>query len=83
MTPKKHAATVLAQTIGWCAIDVREYQYQPSRYSSPAVFAIGDTYLAVHSTKPSHDLGGEWHEHDDQFFTSGTQRRVWISTGGE
>jgi len=75
---KRQAATVVAETIGWDVSEVREYQYQPSRLSSPAVFAIGDRYFAVHPTKPRHDLGGEWREHDDQFFTRGTERKVWV-----
>jgi hypothetical protein len=76
---KRQAATVVALTIGWDAAEVRECQYQPSRLSSPSVFAIGGRYFAVHATKPLHDLGGEWREHDDQFFTRGTQRKVWVS----
>ena len=79
MTTKKHAATVVAETIGWDVAEVRECQYKPSRLSSPSVFAIGDRYFAVHPTKPLHDVGGEWREHDDQFFTRGTQRKVWVS----
>ena len=81
MTQRKQAATVVAETIGWDVADVRECQYQPSRYSSPSVFAIGDRYFAVHSAKPRHDLGGEWREHDDQFFAKGTQRKVWVAEG--
>jgi len=73
----KRANTVIAETLGWDIKDVIECRYQ--KYSSPAVYSIGDRYFAAHPSKPKHkDVGGEWREHDDQFGARGTKNKVWV-----
>jgi hypothetical protein len=73
----KRATTIIAETLGWDVKEVSEYRYQ--RYTNPAVYSIGDFYLAVHPTKPKHnDVGGEWREHTDQFGARDTMTTIWI-----
>ncbi len=73
----KRANEVIAETLGWDIKDVSECRYQ--KYSSPAVYSIGDRYFAAHPSKPKHvDVGGEWREHSDQFGARGTNQKVWV-----
>jgi hypothetical protein len=74
---KKRADQILAETLGWDWKEVQETRYQ--KYTRPAVYAIGDRYFAVHTSKPQHsDVGGQWCEHTDQFGARGTDRKVWV-----
>lgn len=73
----KRADMVIGETIGWDYKEVQEYRYQ--RYANPAVYAIGERYFAVHSSKPRHrDVGGEWREYEDQFGARNTNRKIWV-----
>ncbi len=73
----KRANVVIAETIGWDVKEVTECRYQ--KYTSPAVYSIGDFYMAAHPTKPKHDdVGREWVEYKDQFGARGTSMKVWV-----
>jgi len=72
----KRAATAIAETLGMDSADMPEYRYQ--KYTAPAVYAIGDWYLAAHPTRPRHPVGGDWVPHPDQFGARGTNMRIWL-----
>jgi hypothetical protein len=78
----KQAHTIIAETLGWDSRELLEYRYQ--RYASPAVYAIGDRYYAVHRSKPKHEVGGEWRANVDQWAAmrsanaDGTPRTIWV-----
>jgi hypothetical protein len=72
----KQASTIIAESIGMDARDIREYRYQ--RYSGPAVYAIGEKYYAASRVRPRHKVGGEWRASPDQFGARGTELRVWV-----
>jgi hypothetical protein len=79
-TKRISQAELIASTLGQDVADVRDDQYQATRYSAPSVYAIGDQYYAAHPTKPRHEVAGEWRLHNDQFWCEryGTDKRVWV-----
>lgn len=71
------ALTILASTIGWDIGEVSECRYQ--RYTRPAVYVIGNRYMAVSAARPRHDdVGGEWKPHTDQFWAGMHGTTVWV-----
>jgi hypothetical protein len=63
MATRRTAAEIIAYQLGgWNITDVQEYRYQPTRYASPAVYAIGNDYYAAPSSnaKPRYDFGLPW-----------------------
>ena len=72
----KRAAEVIAETLGWDVKEMSDYRYQ--RYTSPAVYSIGERYFAAHPTKPKHEVGQDWREHTDQFGARNTNQIIWV-----
>ena len=59
MTKRRTAAEIIATHIGYDMAEMSEYRYQPTRYSSPAIYAIGDTYYCAPSNGKLHK-GWDW-----------------------
>jgi len=62
MTEKRRsAAELIATVLCWDWNDVKENVYQPTRYTSPRVYSIGEGYMCAPTAKQKlpTDLG-EW-----------------------
>lgn len=53
MTKKRSAAEIIAFNFCLDIGDVREYRYQPTRYTAPAIFAMGEFYYCSPSSNQS------------------------------
>jgi hypothetical protein len=51
----RQANTIVAQTFGWDAAEMREYRYQDTRTGKLAIYTIGNNYFTVSKTKPTWD----------------------------
>lgn len=72
------ATLALASTLGMeSQRELSEYRYQ--RYTSPAVYAVGEQYFCVCKNAPSHKVGGAWQKHKDQFFAERAGSVIWVS----
>ncbi len=58
MNKRRTAAEIIAFHFGSDIADIRDSRYQPTRYSSPAVFTVGDSYYCA-PTK-GQKLPGDW-----------------------
>lgn len=79
MTKRTSGAEVLAATLLMDRAEMSEHRYQPTRYSSPAVYSFGGDYFAAYKTRPKHKVGGEWELVKDQFWAEKYGTRVWVS----
>lgn len=80
MKNRMTAANIIASTFLMDLGEMSEYRYQPTRYTSPAVYCFGDnTYYAASAAKPKHrGLGGEWERHPDQFWAERAGSVLWF-----
>jgi hypothetical protein len=67
------APEIIAFHFGWNMPDVSEGRYQPTRYSTPSIYVIGDDYYAAPSNnKPPTNMKGAWREIGEHY-----GRKVW------
>jgi hypothetical protein len=59
MTRRITAAEVIATHISYDLAEMSEYRYQPTRYSSPAIYAVGDQYYSAPMNDKLH-AGFKW-----------------------
>ena len=69
---------IMASTLGMDYSELPEYRYQPTRYSSPAVYCCGNNYYAISYKKPKHKVGGEWEMHIDQLWAKHHNTVAWV-----
>lgn len=64
MAQRKTAAEIIGFHFGWDIRDVSENRYQPTRYSNPAIYLIGQDYYAAPSDNrtPRCEVGKPWVE---------------------
>ena len=64
MAKRRTAANIIAFHFGCDISEISESRYQPSRYSSPAVYVVGDDYYAAPSNNkpPKYCVGEPWVE---------------------
>jgi hypothetical protein len=79
---RKRGEEVLAETFGWDIAEIRDYRYQRN---VPAVYAIGELYYCVSSTKPKAGRDGSfnWVKYTDQFFAERANTVVWVADANE
>ena len=62
-TIRRTAANIIAFHFGWDIRDVSDTRYQSTRYSSPSIYTIGDSYYAAPSNNlPPKNMKGGWVE---------------------
>jgi hypothetical protein len=74
----RQANTIVAQTFGWDAAEMREYRYQDTRTGKLAIYTIGNNYFTVSKTKPTWDDLG-WQEYPDQFWAKQSNTVIWFA----
>lgn len=79
MSKRTSGAEVIAATFGVDLAEMSECRYQPTRFTSPAVYTFGNDYYAAHKTKPRHKVGGEWTPVADQFWAEKAGTIVWTA----
>lgn len=64
MIKRRTAANIIAFHFGCDISEISESRYQPSRYSSPAVYVVGGDYYAAPSNNkpPKYNVGEHWVE---------------------
>lgn len=76
MTKRRTAAEIIATYINYDMAEMSEYRYQPARYFSPAIYAIGETYYCAPTNGKLHN-GWNWTFAamvlDRKVFTAGTE----------
>jgi hypothetical protein len=60
MTKRRTAAEIIAFHFGWDITDVRDCRYQPTRYTAPAIFTIGDDYYCAPTKGQKLPKGWAW-----------------------
>lgn len=60
---RRTAAEIIAFHFGWDMREVSDTRYQSTRYTSPALYVIGNDYYAAPSNNlpPKYEVGGNWH----------------------
>lgn len=53
------AAEVIATYVSYDCAEMSDYRYQPTRYSNPAIYAIGNTYYCAPTNGKLHK-GWNW-----------------------
>lgn len=81
--PRRSQAELIAAGLGWDIGDVREAIYQPTRFRSPNVYAVGNVNYAAHATKPKHDVG-KWEAAPEgqQWLAKQVGKTVWRTLDG-
>lgn len=76
MTTRRTAANIIGFHFGWDIRDVSETRYQPSRYSNPAIYVIGQDYVAAPANNlPPKNMKGDWKEIGEHY-----GRKVFLLT---
>ena len=60
MTKRRSAEECIAFLFGSDIADIRDSRYQPTRYSSPAVFVVGNDYYCAPTKKQKVPAGWNW-----------------------
>lgn len=61
MTVRRTAANIIAFHFGWDIKDMTEQRYQPTRYSSPSIYSLDQSYFAAPSNnQPPKNMKGNW-----------------------
>lgn len=60
---RRTAANIIAFHFCQCQREMSDHRYQPTRYSSPAVYDYAGMYLVAPSDNrmPKYDFGGAWY----------------------
>lgn len=77
MVKRRSAAEIIAFHFGWDMRDVSETRYQPSKYTSQAIYVIGDDYYCapVIGQRPKWPCPGKaWRELAEHY-----GRKIYIS----
>lgn len=62
-TKRRTAPEIIGFHFGSDMRDISESRYQPTRYSSPAIYTIGNDYYAAPSdNRPPRNMPGSWKE---------------------
>jgi hypothetical protein len=75
-TPVRTAPEIIATVLGWDWADVKANVYQPTRYSSPRVYVVGNAYMCSPTAKQTPPKG-----HFDPWTVYGEAygRKVYVS----
>jgi hypothetical protein len=57
---KRSAAEIVAFHFGYDIAEMRDQRYQPTRYSSPAIFTVGDDYYCAPTKGQKLPAGWNW-----------------------
>ena len=58
---RRTAANIIGFHFGWDIRDVSDCRYQPTRYASPSIYTLGDSYYAAPSNNlPPKNMKGDW-----------------------
>lgn len=62
MAQRRTAAEIIAFHFSSDIADIRDTRYQPTRFTSPAVYVVGNDYYAAPSSNaaPKYDVGKPW-----------------------
>lgn len=63
MIVRRTAANIIGFHFGWNITDVSETRYQSTRYTSPSIYVLGDSYYAAPANNlPPKNMKGAWEE---------------------
>ena len=62
MNKRRTAAEIIATHICYDMAEMSDYRYQPTRYASPAVYAIGDYYYCAPTGGKSGPKPWKWQQ---------------------
>lgn len=77
---RRTAAELIAFHLGWDWNDVKECRYQSTRYVSPAIYALGDSYFCAPTERqklPEPEEFGLWEKVGDAY-----GRPIYRANGG-
>lgn len=60
MTKRRTAPEIIGFHLGWDIREVSETRYQPTRYSAPALYTIGQSYYCAPSGSQTPPKGWQW-----------------------
>jgi hypothetical protein len=58
----KHANEIIAFHFGWDIKDVSDGRYQPSRFSNPSIYVVGEDYYCAPTAKQKLPKDFKWTE---------------------